>query len=160
MRAAARIKVGAIVFSDRSFPHWGEHIGVGEEYRLFQYSPLDTRHNRYDLSAHGYGLAGAYGNGSLFVSKKDVILVDVSEDDYDSIFMPAIPVKEEKRLEPGYYLVVEDDYSEIVKVQRHEEVSRFGVFKAQSKHDFPGNPQWYGPINLFALMSQPSNLSQ
>jgi len=90
MRSAARIKVGAIVFCDMSFPHWGIHIGIGEEDRLFKYDALDTRHNRYDLRAHGYGLPAkdSYGNGSLFVSSNDIIILDVSDDDYDTIFKP------------------------------------------------------------------------
>lgn len=152
----ARIRVGAIVFSDRSFPHWGEHIGVGQEDRMFEFAPLDTNHNRYDLRAFGFGLMtsqygeDAYGNGSLFVSAADVIFSD--EEAWDSIYKPAIPLKKEKRLKPGYYLVVGDGYSDIVKVQGHEKVLKFGVFSEQSKHTFTGNPHWYGPLDLHELM--------
>lgn len=152
----ARIKVGAIVFSDRSFPHWGEHIGVGQEDRMFEFAPLDTSHNRYDLRAWGFGLMtsqygeGAYGNGSLFVSKEDVIFSE--EEAWDSIYKPAIPIKKDKRLKPGCYLVVGDGYSDIVKVQGHEKVLKFGVFAEQNKHTFTGNPHWYGPLNLHEMM--------
>lgn len=152
----ARIKVGAIVFSDRSFPHWGEHIGVGQENRMFEFAPLDTNHNRYDLRAWGFGLQtgqygeGAYGNGSLFVSAEDVILSE--EDNWDTIYKPAIPEREGKQhLSPGYYLVVGDGYSDIVKVDRHEKIIKFGVFQELSKHTFTGSPRWY-KINLRELL--------
>jgi hypothetical protein len=138
----ARIKVGAIVFSDRSFPHWGEHIGVGQEDRMFEFAPLDESHQRYDLRAWGFGLKtkdageGAYGNGSLFVSKDDVIFSE--EEAWDSIYKPAIPEVKSKQLSPGYYLVVGDSYTDVVKVDRHEKIMKFGVFKELSKYEFPG----------------------
>jgi hypothetical protein len=152
----ARIRVGAIVFSDHSFPVWGEHIGVGQEDRMFVFTPLDTNHNRYDLRAWGFGLAtkqyqeGAYGNGSLFVSKEDIIFSD--EEAWDSIHKPAIPIKEDKRLKAGYYLVVGDGYSDIVKVSGHEKIHKFGVFQECSKHTFTGNPHWY-KIDLRDLLT-------
>lgn len=152
----ARIRVGAIVFSDRSFPHWGEHIGVGQEDRMFEFTPLDTNHNRYDLRAWGFGLMtgqygeGAYGNGSLFVSKEDVILSD--EDCWDTIYKPALPTRKPKQLSPGYYLVVGDGYSEIVKVDRHEKVLKFGVFQELNRHHFDKNPHWY-KIDLRELLT-------
>jgi hypothetical protein len=146
----ARIRVGARVFSDRSFPHWGEHIGVGQEDRMFEFKPLDQNHNRYDLRAWGFGIEGAYGNGSLFVSKDDVIFSD--EEAWDTIYKPAIPIKEDKRLKAGYYLVVGDGYSDIVKVDRHEKVLKFGVFQEQSKHSYTGNPHWY-KIDLRELLT-------
>ena len=152
----ARIKIGAIVFQDRSFPHWGEHIGVGQEDRMFEFTPIDTNHNRYDLRAWGFGLQtkqygeGSYGNGSLFVSADDVIFSE--EEAWESIYKPAIPIEKKQQLSPGYYLVVGDGYSDIVKVDRHELVMKFGSFKELNKHTFTGNPQWY-KIDLRDLLT-------
>ena len=82
-----RIKKGAVVFQDRSFPHWGIHIGVDAVDTVFEVSELDKQHDRFDLTAWGYGLKscdygeGAYGNGSLFVNAADVIFLSNEEAD-------------------------------------------------------------------------------
>lgn len=160
MKFAMKIKRGAIVFSDHSFPHWGEHIGVGQEDRLFKFDPLDVSHNRFDLRAHGFGLTTvgfgteAYGNGSLFVSKDDVEQVEVTEEEYATIFKPAIPIVVPKKKKPGLYLVVGDGYSEIVKIKLHDGcVYRFdATFSCVREDYFNGDPHWYGPIDLHELM--------
>lgn len=102
MTQYAKIKIGAMVYCDHSFPHWGVDIGLGEELRPFEITRLDTSHSRYDLRAWGYGLStaihgeGAYGNGSLFVSAEDIEIltaINVTE-----VYRPALPqVKTVKR---------------------------------------------------------------
>jgi hypothetical protein len=151
----ARIRVGAIVLSDRSFPHWGEHIGVSQENRMFEFTPLDTRHNRYDLRAWGFGLMttqygeGAYGNGSLFVSKEDVIFTE--EEAWDTIYKPAKLELKPKKLSPGHYLVVGDGYSDIVKIDRTG-IWEFSATKQIQQDDLIGNPHWY-KIDLRELLT-------
>lgn len=159
MKQAMRINKGAIVFSDHSFPHWGEHIGVGQEDRLFKFDSLDTRHNRYDLRAWGFGLTtvgngdGAYGNGSLFVSREDTVIVDVTDEEYAAIFKPAIPVEKPKRKKPGYWLVVGDGYSDIVKISSDGLIRQFSdKFSIVREDFFNANPHWYGPLDLREIM--------
>jgi hypothetical protein len=153
----ARIRVGAIVFSDHSFPRWGEHIGVGQEDRMFEFQPLDTNHNRYDLRAWGFGLLTkqyedeAYGNGSLFVSKEDIIFSE--EEAWDSIYKPAIPVVKEKCLQAGYYLVVDDNNLIIVEVDKANNVWTIGNEVEISFARFNTiNTKWYR-IDLHELLT-------
>ena len=147
MKHAARIKRGAIVFSDHSFPVWGEHIGVGQEDRLFECDPLDTNHNRYDLRAHGFGLQGvAYGNGSLFVSASDVEFLEVTEKEYNTIFKPAFPEVKLKKMKPGYYL----NNNAIVKVIDTGQILEIGDITRRTLSDYTSQ-DFYGPIDLHEI---------
>ena len=87
----ARIRCGAIVFQDRSFPHWGHHIGAECVDQLFKVGDFDANHNSYTVTAFGYGFQGdtygpgAYGNGALFVKVDDLSIFEV---DYDLLPLP------------------------------------------------------------------------
>lgn len=77
-----RIKSGATVFQDHSFPVWGVHIGIGEVDRPFIITEQNSDYNSYTLRAFGYGLLGekiydsdCYGNGALFVKSTDVVII-------------------------------------------------------------------------------------
>ena len=158
MTQFGRIRVGAIVFSDHSFPVWGEHIGKGEELRPFLLEPMDVHHNRYTCRAWGYGLMpsqhgeNAYGNGSLFVRKEDIeIFTSVNEAE---VYRPALPQppKPEKK-KPGFYLLVGDGYSDIVKINASGDVLEIANQKHFKESDYDGNPHWYGPIDLRDLLT-------
>lgn len=149
-----RIRVGAVVFSDHSFPIWGEHIGVGEELRPFEMSPMDTSHNRYDCRAWGYGLhkePGAYGNGSLFVRAEDIEILDSVN--VTEVHRPALPQppKPEKK-SPGHYLIVGDGYSDLVQINSSGLVRELGKEQLFKESNYDGNPQWYGPLDLHEIM--------
>lgn len=155
-----RIKVGAIVFSDHSFPHWGEHIGKGQETRPFVMSPMDTSHNRYDLRAWGFGLStaehgeGAYGNGSLFVRAEDIEIVELEGVAIKAVYRSALPLlPKPKKLKPGYYLVVGDGYSDIVKCDSIGGFRELGSAVVHARDHYTGNPHWYGPLDLHDIMT-------
>lgn len=145
----ARIKIGATVFSDRAFPIWGEHIGVGQEDRMFEFMPLDVQYNRYELRAWGFGIhtdqygEGAYGNGPLFVHIDDVIISD--EDAWDTIYKPMVKIN--KQLKPGYYMVVDGVYKSVVEVDRNNNVWRIGHECEISMEEFNTLTMKWVPIN-------------
>lgn len=136
-----RIKPGAIVFQDHSFPHWGIHTGLGEENRLFKFTPMNTDHNRFDVRAWGYGLnetihgKGAYGCGSLFVAAEDLIFV---EEDDASVYEPNNPTREQvkrmpKRLGPDkgfenfmyrYHPLTQDDIARALARDSFDQLKR------------------------------------
>lgn len=101
-RRLARIKEGAVVFQDRSFPHWGKDIGSKEPQTVFEVIRYSVEHNRHDLVAWGYGLKtdqfgeGAYGNGALFVKDEDVMFLTDEEALTIPPFKKRNPPKEKK----------------------------------------------------------------
>jgi hypothetical protein len=77
-----RIKTGAVIWQDFSFYEWTDNGEIFDIENVV-FSGKDT----VSLKAYGYGLLGqyrkdgtyddkAYGNGGLFVDKKDLILMD------------------------------------------------------------------------------------
>jgi hypothetical protein len=66
----------------------GNKIGFWMDFQYWECIPSDrdfyiageAPHDSLDLVAEGYGLEGSYGNGSIFVARKDVFCLRIPDD--------------------------------------------------------------------------------